>query len=223
METFKIITVVIADDHAFFREGLSKVLNANSKIKVVAEAVNGIELIALAKEYKPDILIVDIAMPILDGIKAVTEIMNLGIPSKVIALSMHTEDSIMLQMLNAGAMGFLDKNTSKEEMYEAIDSVFIHNSVYFPESTNAHMMELLYTSTYKPYPEADIIFTNRELEVIQMICNDFTSKEIGARLDLSPRTVDTHRVRIMEKMNVKSVAGLVAYAYSHAIIKIKVP
>ena len=222
MESFKIITVVIADDHAFFREGLSKVLNANNKIKVIGEAANGLELVALAKKLIPDILIVDITMPILDGIKAVKEIMNLGIPSKVIALSMHTEEAIILQMLNSGAMGFLDKNTSKEELYEAIDSVHINNSVYFPASTNAHMMELLYTSTYKPYPEIGIIFSNRELEVIQMICKDFTSKEIGAKLELSPRTVDTHRLRIMEKMNVKSVAGLVAYAYSHALIKITI-
>lgn len=218
MDTNKHITVVIADDHTFFREGLSKVLQANKKIKVLAQATNGLELIAFAKQYTPDVLIVDIAMPVLDGIKAVKEITRLGIRSKVIALSMHTEDSIILQMLDVGAMGFLDKNTSKEEMYEAIDSVFIHNSVYFPESTNAYMMKLLMSSNYKPYPQKGVVFTPRELEVIQMICKDFTSKEIGAKLDLSPRTIDTHRVRIMEKMNVKSVAGLVAYAYSKGII-----
>ena len=218
MDTNKQITVVIADDHTFFREGLSKVLQANKKIKVLAQATNGVELIEFAKQYTPDVLIVDIAMPLLDGIKAVKEITRLGIRSKVIALSMHTEDSIILQMLDAGAMGFLDKNTSKKEMYEAIDSVLVHNSVYFPESTNAYMMELLASSSYKPYPQKGVVFTPREQEVIQMICKDFTTKEIGVKLDLSPRTIDTHRVRIMEKMNVKSVAGLVAYAYSKGII-----
>ena len=218
MDTNKHITVVIADDHTFFREGLSKVLQANKKIKVLAQATNGVELIEFAKQYTPDVLIVDIAMPLLDGIKAVKEMTRLGIRSKVIALSMHTEDSIILQMLDAGAMGFLDKNTSKKEMYEAIDSVLIHNSVYFPESTNAYMMELLTSSSYKPYPQNGVVFTPREQEVIQMICKDFTTKEIGVKLDLSPRTIDTHRVRIMEKMNVKSVAGLVAYAYSKGII-----
>ncbi len=218
MDTNKHITVVIADDHTFFREGLSKVLQANKKIKVLAQASNGLELIEFAKQYTPDVLIVDIAMPLLDGIKAVKEITRLGIRSKVIALSMHTEDSIILQMLDSGAMGFLDKNTSKEEMYEAIDSVLIHNSVYFPESTNAYMMELLMSSNFKPYPQNGVVFTPRELEVIQMICKDFTTKEIGAKLDLSPRTIDTHRVRIMDKMSVKSVAGLVAYAYSHGIM-----
>ena len=218
MDTNKHITVVIADDHTFFREGLSKVLQANKKIKVLAQASNGLELIEFAKQYTPNVLIVDIAMPLLDGIKAVKEITRLGIRSKVIALSMHTEDSIILQMLDSGAMGFLDKNTSKEEMYEAIDSVLIHNSVYFPESTNAYMMELLMSSNFKPYPQNGVVFTPRELEVIQMICKDFTTKEIGVKLDLSPRTIDTHRVRIMEKMNVKSVAGLVAYAYSKGII-----
>jgi len=218
MDTNKNITVVIADDHTFFREGLSKVLQANKKIKVLAQATNGLELIDFARQYTPDVLIVDIAMPLLDGITAVKEITRLGIRSKVIALSMHTEDSIILQMLDAGAMGFLDKNTSKEEMYEAIDSVLIHNSVYFPESTNAYMMELLRYSSYKPYPKKSVVFSSRELEVIQMICKDFSTKEIGAKLDLSPRTIDTHRVRIMDKMSVKSVAGLVAYAYSQGIM-----
>ncbi len=218
MEPIKIITVVIADDHAFFREGLSKVLNANNHYKVVGEAANGLELVELVKNLRPDILIVDISMPELNGIDAVQQIMNLKIPSKVIALSMHTEDSIILQMLNAGAMGFLDKNTSKEEMYEAIQSVLVDNRVYFPESTNMHMMNLLHASSYKPYPENNIEFTDREIDVIQMICKDFSTKEIGAKLELSPRTIDTHRSRIMERMNVKSVAGLVAYAYSHGIV-----
>lgn len=218
MDTTKIITVVIADDHAFFREGLRQVLNANNHIKVVGEAANGLELVELAKTHQPDILIVDIAMPVLNGIEAVKHIMDLAIPTKVIALSMHTEDSIILQMLHAGAMGFLDKNTSKEEMYEAINSVFVHNSVYFPESTNAHMMELLRSSAYKPYPPLAISFTDREMEVIAMVCKDFSTKEIGAQLELSPRTIDTHRLRIMERMNVKSVAGLVAYAYSQGLV-----
>jgi DNA-binding NarL/FixJ family response regulator len=218
MEKFKVITIVIADDHAFFREGLAKVINANKKFKVVGAAANGVELVALAQQLIPDLLIVDISMPELNGIHAVKQIMELKIPTKVIALSMHNEDSIILQILNAGAMGFLDKNTSKDEMYEAIESVYIHNRVYFPESTNRHMMDLLRSSAYKPYPEKQIEFTDRELEVIKMVCKDFTSKEIGAKLDLSPRTVDTHRLRIMERMNVKSVAGLVAYAYSQGII-----
>lgn len=215
----KIITILIADDHAFFREGLRKVLKANRQFKVLGEATNGKELIDIAVIQEPDIIIVDIAMPVLNGIEAVKRIMALELPCKVIALSMHNEDSIILQMLNAGAMGFLEKNTSKDELYDAIKSVVLDNRVYFPESTNAHMMDLLCSSNYKPYPEPAIVFTERELEVIQMVCKDFTTKEIGAKLELSPRTIDSHRNRIMERMNVKSVAGLVAYAYTHELVK----
>ena len=107
MEKLKIITAIIADDHAFFREGLSLVLNASLNIKVVAEAANGKELVELAQQYQPDVLIVDIAMPVLNGIDAVKKLSQLNISSKVIALSMHAEESIILQMLEAGAMGNL--------------------------------------------------------------------------------------------------------------------
>ena len=212
------ITIIIADDHPFYREGLVNVLHSSDRFKVVAQASNGKELIELAQEHEPDILIVDIGMPIINGIDAVKKITSLGLISRSIALSMHSEDSVMLQMLNAGCMGYLDKNTSKEELYEAIDSVVIHDRVFFPASTNTHMMKLLSTSDYKPYPEPVIEFSERELEVIGLVCRDFNSKEIADQLNLGHRTIETHRARIMERMNVKSVAGLVAYAYSNKII-----
>ncbi len=212
------ITIIIADDHPFYREGLLNVLHSNKRFKVIAEASNGQELINLAMEHEPDILIVDIGMPIINGIDAIKKITSIGLITRSIALSMHSEDTVMLQMLNAGCMGYLDKNTSKEELFEAIDSVVIHDRVYFPASTNSHMMELLSTSDYKPYPEPILDFTDRETEVINLVCRDFNSKEIADKLNLGHRTIESHRARIMERMNVKSVAGLVAYAYSNKIV-----
>ena len=103
------ITIIIADDHPFYREGLLNVLQSNEKYKVIAEASNGQELVDLALLHEPDILIVDIGMPIINGIEAVKKIAALGLTTRSIALSMHSEDSVMLQMLNAGAMGYLDK------------------------------------------------------------------------------------------------------------------
>ncbi len=213
------ISIVIADDHSFFREGLVKVLHMTGMVQVVGEASNGQELVDLAQQLDPDLLIVDIGMPILNGIDAVRKIREQGLRARVIALSMHSEDAIMIKMLEAGAMGYLDKNTSKEELFEAIDSVVSHNRVYFPASTNAHMLDLLSTSTYKPFPDEALVFTDRELEVIQLVCLEFSNKEIANQLQLSQRTIETHRVRIMERMNVKSVAGLVAYAYSNGLMK----
>ncbi len=213
------ISIVIADDHSFFREGLVKVLHMTGMVQVVGEASNGQELVDLAQQLDPDLLIVDIGMPILNGIDAVRKIREQGLRARVIALSMHSEDAIMIKMLEAGAMGYLDKNTSKEELFEAIDSVVSHSRVYFPASTNAHMLDLLSTSTYKPFPDEALVFTDRELEVIQLVCLEFSNKEIANQLQLSQRTIETHRVRIMERMNVKSVAGLVAYAYSNGLMK----
>lgn len=212
------ISIVIADDHSFFREGLAKVLNMTGMVQIIGEASNGQELVELAKRLDPDLLIVDIGMPILNGIDAVKQIRELGIRARVIALSMHAEDAIMIRMLEAGAMGYLDKNTTKEELFAAIDSVVVHNRVYFPASTNLHMLDLLSTSNYKPYPENSLTFTDRELEVIQLVCREFSNKEIADQLHLSQRTIESHRVRIMERMNVKSVAGLVAYAYSKGLV-----
>ena len=214
------ISIVIADDHSFFREGLVKVLTMTGMVQIIGEASNGQELVNLTQQLDPDLLIVDIGMPVLNGIDAVKKIKELGLRARVIALSMHSEDAIIIKMLEAGAMGYLDKNTTKEELFEAIDSVVAHNRVYFPASTNSHMLDLLTTSTYKPYPNEKLVFTDRELEVIQLVCLEFSNKEIANQLQLSQRTIETHRVRIMERMNVKSVAGLVAYAYSNALIRI---
>lgn len=209
------ITIVIADDHTFFREGLVKVLQMGSRFTIVGEAANGEELVALATEFAPDLLIVDINMPILNGIEAVKQINHLGINCKVIALSMHNEDSILAKMLEAGAMSILDKNTSRDQLYEAIEAVVVHKRLYFSAASNAKMLALLKTTTFNGNASNAGTFSERELEVINLVCRDFSNKMIADKLDISPRTVESHRMRIMEKMNVKSVAGLVAFAFSH--------
>ncbi len=212
------ISIVIADDHTFFREGLVKVLQMGSRFTIVGEATNGEELVALATEFAPDLLIVDINMPILNGIEAVKQINHLGINCKIIALSMHNEDSILAKMLDAGAMSILDKNTSRHELYEAIETVVVQNRLYFPAATNAKMLTLLKTAAFKGNATNAITFSERELEVINLVCRDFSNKMIADKLEISPRTVESHRMRIMEKMNVKSVAGLVAFAFSHELL-----
>lgn len=212
------ISIVIADDHTFFREGLVKVLQMESRFTIAGEATNGEELVALATEFAPDLLIVDINMPVLNGIEAVKQINHLGINCKIIALSMHNEDSILAKMLDAGAMSILDKNTSRDELYEAIETVVVHNRLYFPAATNAKMLTLLKTAAFKGNATNAITFSERELEVINLVCRDFSNKMIADKLDISPRTVESHRMRIMEKMNVKSVAGLVAFAFSHELL-----
>jgi DNA-binding NarL/FixJ family response regulator len=195
-----------------------KVLQTESRFTIAGEATNGEELVALATEFAPDLLIVDINMPVLNGIEAVKQINHLGINCKIIALSMHNEDSILAKMLDAGAMSILDKNTSRDELYEAIETVVVQNRLYFPAATNAKMLTLLKTAAFKGNATNAITFSERELEVINLVCRDFSNKMIADKLDISPRTVESHRMRIMEKMNVKSVAGLVAFAFSHELL-----
>ena len=212
------ITIIVADDHPFFREGLIKVLEFEKRFTVLEEAKNGEELISKVKHLKPDLAIVDVTMPIKNGIEATREIKDMGLATEVIALSMHNDEKLILQMLQAGAMGFLEKNISKEELYRAIETVVEDRRIYFPESTSRRMFQLIQQSTLKPFGISSIEFTENEMEIIQWVCKDLSNKEIGEKLNISSRTVEGNRDRIMKKMNVRSVAGLVAYAYSNGLV-----
>jgi len=215
------ISIIVADDHGFFRSGLVLALHRIPRHKVVAEVEDGEALIEQANLLKPDLLIVDIGMPKLDGITATRLLKNSAFKGEIIGLSMHTEEQIILEMLQAGALGYLEKNVGKTELYEAIETVVKDKRLYFPSSTSERLLRLMTESGFQPYPQIKTFFTPREIEVIELTCSDFTNKEIAAQLDLSKRTIETHKVRIMEKMQVKSVAGLVAYAYTHGLIQIK--
>ncbi len=212
------ITIVVADDHPFFREGLIKVLEFDKRFTVLEEAKNGEELISKVKHLKPDLVIVDVTMPIKNGIEATREIKDMGLATEVIALSMHNDEKLILQMLQAGAMGFLEKNISKEELYRAIETVIEDRRVYFPESTSRRLFKLIQDFALKPYGDTIIEFTEKEIEIIHWVCKDLSNKEIGEKLNISSRTVEGNRDRIMKKMNVRSVAGLVAYAYSNGLV-----
>ncbi len=219
MPNSKPISVVIADDHLFFREGLVNVIKLKNRLNIVGVAGNGKELIALVEEKKPTLAIVDIGMPVMNGIEATKAIVAMQHKTAVIALTMHTEEAVVYRMLEAGAKGYLEKNISKEELFIAIESVVDHDQFYFPESSTISMFRLMKKLSFKPYPKPAILFSEREIEVISLVCQDFSSKEIASSLSLSNRTIESHRVNIMQKMNVKSVAGMVAYAYTHGLVQ----
>lgn len=213
------ISVVIADDHLFFREGLVNVIMSNKRLEILGIAGNGKELIELVEEKKPALAIVDIGMPVINGIEAAKAIAAMQHKTAVIALTMHTEETVVYRMLEAGAKGYLEKNISEEELFIAIESVIDHDQFYFPESSTISMFRLMKKFSFKPYPKPAITFSERELEVISLVCQDFSSKEIASSLSLSNRTIESHRVNIMQKMNVKSVAGMVAYAYTQGLVQ----
>lgn len=214
------IRMVIADDHELYREGLRSLLQKSKELQIVAEAGNGKELIAICEKTNPEIVLTDIMMPVMDGIEA-TGFITSNMPSvKVIALSMFNQDNLILDMLNAGALGYLIKNAAKNEILEAIESVN-KNIPYYCRSTSMRLARLIGGNSLISRPAEKILFSERELAIIRLICEEKTSKEIGNILFVSPRTVDEYRERIREKMGVKGTTGIVIYAIQNNLVKLE--
>lgn len=213
------ISIIVADELTFYRDGMVAALESENGYKVVGEAKNGEEVIEKTSRLKPDLAIIDISLPVVNGIEATDAIKKLGIVSEVIALSFNTDDSIIIKMLQVGAMGYIEKNIARHELYKAIETVVIDRRMYFPESTSKRMFQLLQKTSLNPLHNPDMLFSETEKKIIQLVCQDCTNEEIGKQLEISKRTIEGHRERIMKKMNVKSGTGLVAYAYTNHLVK----
>ncbi|HWB24591.1 MAG TPA: response regulator transcription factor [Chitinophagaceae bacterium] len=214
-----IITVVIADDHEIFRDGLQMMLGKIPDIKVVDEACNGLQLVNSVKEHRPDIVITDIIMPVMDGIAAAKNIHASFPETGIIALSMFDEEHYIVDMLESGAMGYLLKNADKTEIADAIKTVYVQNP-YYCKLTSARLTRIISSSKFNPYTRINIpAFTDKEKEVIKLICSEHTNREIGELLFMSTRTVEGYRARIQEKMKVKSTAGIVIFALKTGLYK----
>jgi len=215
------IQLVIADDHEIFRDGLSLMLSRQKNMTLAGQAQNGQELLRMVRESPPDVILMDIKMPQMDGIEA-TKILSREFPElKIIALSMFSEENLIVEMLEAGAKGYLLKNADKLEILEAIKSV-MEDRVYYCRDTSATLASMIVKSNFNPYRKRDIAeFSERETEIIRLICKQCTAQEIGDTLFLSRRTVEGYRTRILEKMNVKNTAGVVIYALKYKLISEK--
>jgi DNA-binding NarL/FixJ family response regulator len=215
------IKLIIADDHEIYRDGLKIMLKKVPDFEVVAEAANGKELLALAQLLKPDVLLVDIMMPLMDGIEATRAITHSCPHSTIIALSMFDQDNLIIDMLEAGAKGYLLKNADKAEIIDAIRSVY-RNIPYYCRSTSHKLARMISQSRFNPYAKLQKpVFSDKETEIIRLICQECTNKEIGEKLFLGTRTVEGYRVKILEKMNVKSTAGIVIYAIKNGMYKLE--
>ncbi len=211
------IRVVMADDHEIFRDGFRLTLSRTENIKLVAAASDGRELIDLVKLHQPDVVITDIKMPRMDGIEAARKIAATWPNIGIIGLSMFDEEDLIIEMLEAGAKGYLIKNADKSEVIEAIEAVYRDEPFYCKQTSNklAHMIA---KSKHNPYARKKMVeFTGKELEIIQLVCQEFTTKEISEKLFVSTRTVDGYRIKILEKMNVKNSVGIVVYAIQHQL------
>mgnify|MGYP001600927623 FL=1 len=212
--------LLIADDHEVFREGFHSMLKKQHEIELVGEAENGRELVQLAGTLQPDVIVTDIKMPIMDGVQA-TRILSEKFPRiHVIALSMFDDDDLIIDMLEAGAKGYLIKNAHKSEIIEAVKTVY-NERPYYCNHTSHKLAQLIGKSKFNPFkkkvrPE----FTPKETEVIKLICAGLSNKEIASQLNLSVRTIEGHREKINEKIEVNNTAGIVVYAIKHGIYKI---
>ena len=213
------ISVVIADDHEIFRDGLVLMLSKQSSINIKGQAADGNELINLVKEHQPDIVITDIKMPGMDGIEA-TKYLGANYPScKIIALSMFNEENLIVDMLEAGAKGYLLKNADKQEILDAIENVF-EGKIFYCKHTSSRLASMIVKSKFNPYRKKySVSFGDREKEIIKLICLQNTAQQIGDRLFISKRTVEGYRTKILEKMHVKNTAGVVVFALKNNIIK----
>ncbi len=210
-----IIKVVIADDHEIFRKGLKVILNELDEVKVMGEAQNGNELFEILKKTPVDIVLMDIKMPIMDGIEATRKVVEKYPHIKVIALTMFEEISYFNQMIEAGADGFLLKKTNKDEIARAINMV-INGENYFSEEFISNVNRIHRPSSRN----MNIDLTEREQEVLELICKGMSNAEIAKYLGVSPRTVDGHRASLLEKTGAKNSPHLVMFAIKNGLIKV---
>lgn len=209
MET---ICIAVVDDHKLFREGLVSLLSkSNSHFNVIWEAGNGIEFLEKLKKNFPDIVLMDISMPGMDGIEATTTAVSLYPSIRIIALSMYGEQEYYLKMIQAGVKGFLMKDSDIDEVDLAITKV--------NAGENFFSKEMLYTLVTQRQVLKDEMLTDRELQILELICHGFSAMEIASKLFLSKRTVEKHRANILEKTNCRNTAKLVAWAMKNNYVK----
>lgn len=215
----KVIRIIIADDHELLREGFHTMLRKQTDIELVGEAENGVQLLELAGKLQPDVIITDIKMPRMDGIEA-TRLLTERYPKiGVIALTIFDDDHLIMDMMDAGAKGYLVKNASKQEIVEAVKTVYEKEN-YYCRHTSVRLAEMIATKKRKELQKAkEPKFTERETDIIKLICEGYINKEISRQLHLSIRTVEGYRRTIHEKMDVKNTAGIVVYAIQHGIYK----
>lgn len=219
------IRIVLADDHSLVRDGIRALLEEEKDLIVVAEVSNGKEAIAMVNEKKPDLLIIDIRMPEMNGIDAVDFLNKQGTPTKAIILSMHDSEEYILKSVSAGASGYLLKDTGKTEFIKAIRTVQQGGKYFSGDISNVLVNNLLngnkpISEAVKPTKGNDNPFdlTSKELQILELVLSGLTNKQISEKLENSKRTVETHRFNLMRKMDVKNLIDLSKKAQEYNLL-----
>jgi len=215
------IKVVITDDHKILRDGLKALLSSNERIDVVGECTDGSEVLPFLEKTEADVVLMDIKMSKINGIEATKQVLDKYPEIKVLALSMYNEEIYITKMLEAGASGYILKNTGEDELIKAIETVFNGEIFFSDDVTEVMMAKYMKKSTMIKTEEKTRFveeLTRREREVLKLIVEEMTNNEIAEKLFISPRTVDTHRRNLLQKLEVKNTAGLVKMAIRHGLI-----
>ena len=208
--------ILVADDHTLLRAGLVKLLESMPGVEVAGEASDGPQVLEFAKSCKPTLVLLDIAMPGLNGLEVCADLAKNQPEIRVVMLSMHQEHQYVRKALQNGAAGYLLKDSAPEELSEAIKAVSSGQTYLSPAVTKSMLSELLVDAKGKDAGEGNI--TVRQREVLKLVAEGMSTKEIARRLDLSIKTVDTHRTNLMNQLNIHDLAGLVRYAIRNGII-----
>jgi two-component system response regulator NreC len=214
------LKILIADDHGIVRTGLRLLLEREGEIEVVGEAADGRELVRLATELKPDIAVVDIGMPLLNGIDAAAQVKREAPSVAIIILSMHADESYIARALNVGARGYLLKDTADDEIESAVRAVAAGKPYFSKQIAHTLLEDYVRLLRDRGVQDSYELLTDREREVLQLLAEGRSNKEVASVLNVSPYTVETHRNNLMQKLNLHNTADIVLYAVRKAIIQL---
>src|SRR6476620_3559250 len=215
----RVINVIIADDHVLYRAGVKAALSSKKDIKVIAEADNGSHLLNLLKAIQPDVILLDIQMPIMDGIATLPELKKLYPGIKIIMLTMMDDQSMITKLMELGANSYLTKTSDSEIIYEAIKTCY-EQEFYFNSLTNKALLNNLrqkIPSSIKLHQE-DAILSEKEITVLKLMCEEKSTREIAEAVELSPRSIEAIRDKLKTKTDAKSTAGLIMFAVKNKLL-----
>lgn len=210
--------VLLADDHSIVRRGMRSLLETEPSVEVVAEAADGLEALRLCEEHHPDLLILDVAMPKLNGIDVAARSQKMQPPPRAIMLSMHLDESYVMRAIKAGARGYLLKDATDEDLLPAIRAVAAGKSFFSPAVSGVLAEEYMQQLQQRGLTDSYDLLTDREKEVLQLLAEGRSNKEVAVLLDVGLSTVETHRANLMQKLNLHSTAEIVLYAVRKRLI-----
>ena len=210
--------VLLADDHSIVRRGMRSLLDTDPSIEVVAEASDGLEALKLCEEHHPDLLILDIAMPKLNGIEVAARAQKMQPPPRAIMLSMHVDESYVMRSIHAGAHAYLLKDATDDDLLPAIRAVAAGKSFFSPAVSGLLVDEYMQQLQERGLTDSYDLLTDREKQVLQLLAEGRSNKEVAAMLDVGVSTVETHRSNLMQKLNLHSTAEIVLYAVRKRLI-----